>query len=82
MKKIRGDELFGVIVRIYMEIPQGNSLYSTFISNKQKFHVFLFNFSLLSSTKLENRKAEQVLHKEGWVSASGRRRWQGKRVGG
>jgi hypothetical protein len=59
MKKTRGNELIWVIVHTYMEISQGNSLCS-FCSKKQKCHFFLF-----SSTKPENRKAEQVLLEKG-----------------
>jgi hypothetical protein len=40
--KIRGDEPVGVIIHRYMEISQGNTLCSTFISNKQKCHAFFF----------------------------------------
>jgi hypothetical protein len=38
-----------------------------FISNKLKCHVFLFVFSLFSSTKSENKKAKKILlREEGW----------------
>jgi hypothetical protein len=61
MKKISGDKPIGITIHVYMKISQGNSCVATCISNKQKCHVFLFVFSLFSSTRLENRKAEQVL---------------------
>jgi hypothetical protein len=56
-----------------MELPQGNSLVVTLISNKQKCHFFLF-----SSIKLENRGVEQVL-----TGAGGRGwyQWEGEVVG-
>jgi hypothetical protein len=51
MKKNRGDEPIGVIIHIHMEISQGNSLVVTFISNKQKCHLFLFFFFILLQNK-------------------------------
>jgi hypothetical protein len=42
MKKIRVDKPFGVIVHIYMEISQGNSLCSYLYPNKQKCHFFIY----------------------------------------
>jgi hypothetical protein len=60
-----------------METSQGNSLKNvnkaTFLSNNLKCHVFHF---LFSSTKLENRRIEEVLHREeGW------HQWEGGGVG-
>jgi hypothetical protein len=50
-----------------MEISQGNSL----CSYKQKCHIF---FSIFSSTKLENRRAEQVMPRgRGLVEVGGGR---------
>jgi hypothetical protein len=72
MKKIRGDKPSEVIIHIYMEILQGNSLCS-YLHLKLKCHVFHFIFSLFSSTKLENRRVEQAV--------GGRKCWR-KRVGG
>jgi hypothetical protein len=65
MKRIRGDKPVGVITHIYMEMSQGNSLYSCLYPKLS--HVFHFVFSLFSSTKSGNRKTEQVLaREEGW----------------
>jgi hypothetical protein len=65
MKKIRGYESIGVIIHIYMEISQENSLCSYVYLKQAKCHFFLF-----SSTKSENRRTEQVLPSEegegGW----------------
>jgi hypothetical protein len=70
MKKIRGDEPVEVIIHIYMyifpyiymEISQGNSWYSYLYLKEAKMSVFSFYlFSFFSSTKSENRRAEQVL---------------------
>jgi hypothetical protein len=47
MKKIRGDKLFGVIVHIYVEISQGNSLCSYIYLKQAKMSCF-FLFYLLS----------------------------------
>jgi hypothetical protein len=63
-----------------MEISQGNSLYS-YLYLKQKYYVLLFIF-FLSSTKLENRRAEQVLPERGGLASVGGGRWQRKGVQG
>jgi hypothetical protein len=54
MKDSKGDEPIQIRIHIYMEISKGNS----FISKKQKYHVYFFFFFLFSSTKLENKRAE------------------------
>jgi hypothetical protein len=59
-----------VTIHIYMEISQGNSLYSYL---KQKTMSFVFS-------KSEYRRAEQVL--SGGVGNSGRERMWGKGIGG
>jgi hypothetical protein len=56
MKTIRGDKLTGVIIYRYMEISQGNSMYCYLYLKQPK--IPCFSFYLLSSTKLENRRAE------------------------
>jgi hypothetical protein len=63
MKKIRKDKPSRVIIHTYMEISQGNSPCS-YLYLKLKCFVFHFLFSLFSLTKLENRRAEQVLLRE------------------
>jgi hypothetical protein len=53
-----------------MEVPQGNAQASYLTQSKISFFVFFFFYY----TKLENRRAEQVL--PGGVGTSGRgRRW-------
>jgi hypothetical protein len=42
MKKNRGDEALGVIIHIYMEISQGNSLWSYLYHKQAKMSVFSF----------------------------------------
>jgi hypothetical protein len=65
MKKIRGDKPMGVTIHTYMEIPQGNSLHSHLYLKQTKMSTF--SFYLFSFTKLENRRAEQILPRgEGW----------------
>jgi hypothetical protein len=44
MKKIRGDEQIGVIIHIYMEILQGNSLCSYLYLKQTKMLFFFFFF--------------------------------------
>jgi hypothetical protein len=63
MKKIRGDEPFGVIIHIYIEISQVNSLCSYLYHKNAKMSCF--SFYLLSSTKSENSSAEQDLPRSG-----------------
>jgi hypothetical protein len=66
MKKIRGDKPIGVILHIYMEILQGNSLCSYIYLKQVKCHDFRFIF-FFSPTKSENRRAEHVLpRRKGW----------------
>jgi hypothetical protein len=44
MKKIRGDEPTGVIIPIYIEIPQGNSLWNYLYLRQTKMSFFFFSF--------------------------------------
>jgi hypothetical protein len=60
MRKIRGDKPTGIIIYTYIEMSQGNSLYSD-LYLKLKCHVFCFIFPLLSPTKLENMRVGQIL---------------------
>jgi hypothetical protein len=76
MMKIRGDKPVGVIIHIYMEILQGNSLCSYLYLNQVKLPCF--SFSLFSSTKLENKGLNQVLPRfVGGISTSGVRKGKG-----
>jgi hypothetical protein len=70
MKKNR-DELIVVIIHNTWKCHKETFCVTTFISNKQKY-LFLFHFS---STKLENRWAEQG---GGRLVLVGRGRWWGK----
>jgi hypothetical protein len=56
MKKNRGDELIVVVVQIYMEMSQGNSLCSYLYLKQAKMSFFF----LFTSTKSEKKRAEQV----------------------
>jgi hypothetical protein len=52
MKKIKGDKPTGVIIHIYMEISQGNSMYSYFYLKQAKmtcFSLYLFSFFSLQN---------------------------------
>jgi hypothetical protein len=49
----------GSVTHIYMEIAQGNSLYSYLYPKQTKMSCF--SFYLFCSAKLENRRAEQIL---------------------
>jgi hypothetical protein len=84
MKKERGDEPIVVIMHKYMEMSHGNSLDSYFYLKQAKMSFFSFSFFLqFSSTKLENRRLEQVMPWNGLVLVSmGGGRWQGEDVGG
>jgi hypothetical protein len=61
MKKSGRDEPIWVIIHKCMETTQGISLYNYLCLKLAKCHVFLIIFYVFSSTKLENKKAEQVL---------------------
>jgi hypothetical protein len=67
VKKTGRDEPVGVVIHTCMETTQGNSL--CLYLKLAKHHVPLFIFYVFSSTKSENRRAEQVL-------------WWGDGVGG
>jgi hypothetical protein len=75
MKKIRGDKPIWIIIHLYMKISQGNSFYSYLYPNKQKYYFFLF-----SSTKSENRRAEQACRGRGRAGISRRGKVVGKGV--
>jgi hypothetical protein len=61
-----------------MEISQGNSLYRYLYLKQAKCHAFLI-FYLFSSTKLENRKEEQVLPR-GMLTPMRGEWWGGKGI--
>jgi hypothetical protein len=60
VKRTREDEPIGVVIHVCMEISHGNSLYSYPYLKLAKTSCFL-SFIFFSSTKSENRRAEQVL---------------------
>jgi hypothetical protein len=62
-----------------MEISQGNSLCSYLHLTQAKMSDFSFFFFF---TKLESRRAEQVLPRVGGLVTEGKGRWQEKWVGG
>jgi hypothetical protein len=67
MKKIRGGKPIGVIIHIYMEISQGNTLYRYLYLKHTKMSCFSLYLLSFFSTKSENRKVEQVLPRgESW----------------
>jgi hypothetical protein len=57
-----------------MKISQGNSQCRYLYLNKQECNFFFF--SLLSSTKLEKRRAEKVLPRRGFDSSWWGKRWE------
>jgi hypothetical protein len=65
-----------------MGTTQGNSLCRYLYLKLAKWHVSCFIFYVFSSTKLENRRAEQILLGGGAVVTSGRGDVAGKGVGG
>jgi hypothetical protein len=66
MKKNTGDEPIRVIIHIYLGISQGNSLCSYLYYKQITTLFFLF------STKLQNRRMEQVLPRAGgWYKQEG-----------
>jgi hypothetical protein len=77
VKRTGGDEPTGAVTHICIEITQGNSLCSYLYLKLEKCHVSLFIFYVFSSTRSENRRAEQVQHGEE-VSTDGRGEVVGK----
>jgi hypothetical protein len=77
--KIRGDKPVEVVIYIYMEISQGNSLCS-YLYVKQAKNVMFFILSLFFCTKSEGRTGS--MGRGEVLTAVGRGRWQGKGVGG
>jgi hypothetical protein len=65
VKRTGRDELVGVVIHICMEISHGNSLCSYLYLKLAKSSCF--SFYLFSSSKSENRRAEQILAREGGV---------------
>jgi hypothetical protein len=60
VKRSGRDEPIWVVILIFMEATQGISLYSYLYLKLAYHHVFLFSY-VFSSTKLENKRVEQVL---------------------
>jgi hypothetical protein len=60
------DETVGVVIHTCMEITQENSLCSSLYLQLTKISCFSSYFICLYSTKLENRRVEQVLWGGGW----------------
>jgi hypothetical protein len=73
MKKNRGDKPIEVIIHIYMELSQGNSLCSYFYLKQAKNIISSFFFS---STESENRRTDErvVINERGKVKGKGGRR--------
>jgi hypothetical protein len=72
MKKNRRDEPIGVLMPIYIELSQGNSLCSYLYLRQAKMSFFF----LFYSTNSENRRVEQVPHRG--IGTSGRRKVVGR----
>jgi hypothetical protein len=70
MKKNRGDEPIGVIIHIYMELSQRNSLCGYFYLKQAKIPFFLFFFY-----KIREQEGGTVLPREGCYQ------WRGKVAG-
>jgi hypothetical protein len=77
MSIIREDKPVGDIIHLYMEIPQGNSLYSYFYLKQTKMSCL--SFSLFC--KIEQEGATGPAQGE-QVAPVGTGRWQRKGVGG
>jgi hypothetical protein len=83
VKRTGRDEPVGVVIHICMETAQGSSLpLQLSLSQTSKNTMCLLSFMLFSSTKSENRRAEQVLGMVRVVDTGGRREVAGKGVGG
>jgi hypothetical protein len=76
VKRSGRDEPVWVVIHICMETTQGIFLYSYLYLKLAKCHVFLIIFYVFSSTKLENKRADQVLL-EGKGEGERRYVWRG-----
>jgi hypothetical protein len=73
MKRTGRGELTGALIDVCIGITQGNSLCSYLYLRVAKCHVFHFIFHGFSPTKLENRRAEQILELGGQLASVGER---------
>jgi hypothetical protein len=71
VKKIRGDKQLGLSNIYTWKYHEETHCVATFISNNQKCHVFLFIFSLFSSTK--EQEGRTGLAQEGRIGTNKRR---------
>jgi hypothetical protein len=77
VKGTGGGKSIGVVIHICMETTQGNSLCSYPYLKLAKITCFSFYLLFFSSTKSENRRAEQVLL-QGGLAPVGEKRWKEK----
>jgi hypothetical protein len=79
MKKIRGDKPMEVIIHIYLEISQGNSLCSYLYLKQAKMPWFSFYLFFFSFYKIEQKNRVSPVLRESLALVG--RCW-GKEVGG
>jgi hypothetical protein len=72
MKKLRGDEPSGVIIHIYMEISQGDSLCSYFYLKQAKISLFSFFFYKIRGQEGGTGPAQGRLDTNGRVEGTGK----------
>jgi hypothetical protein len=65
VKRSGRDEPMWVTIHKCLEATLGISLYNYLYLKLAKHYVFLIIFYVFSSRKLENKRAEQVLHRQG-----------------
>jgi hypothetical protein len=76
MKKMRGDTPSRVKINIYTwKCHKKTPCLATFISNKQKYHVFSFIFYLFSSTKSEECRTGPAGGWYQWQRRDGGEKW-------
>jgi hypothetical protein len=78
MKRTGRGESTGAVIHICMGTTQGNSLCSYLYLRLAKCHVSHFIFYIFSSTKLGNRRVEQVLARRRRLAPMRVWRWWGK----
>jgi hypothetical protein len=71
VKRTERGESIGVVIHICMGTTQGNFLCSYLYLKLAKRHVSHFIFYVFSSTKSENRRAEQILRGHGLAPVGG-----------
>jgi hypothetical protein len=82
MKKIKGDKPIGVIIHIYMGLPQGKSLCSYLYFKQAKMSSFSFHLFSFFYYKIGEQESKTGLAQRGGLTPVGGEKCWGKGVEG